>query len=167
MEPSDARADAIEVELVGVRVELPSNNPIVLLRERTGDRFLPIWIGATEAQAIAFALQGIVTQRPMTHDLMKEVLEGLGAHLDQIAVTDMRDNTFFAELHITNGGVTKVISSRPSDAIALAVRMSCRIVVSPNVLDEAGIVIRDEDEEREIAKFREFIDAIQPEDFQG
>jgi bifunctional DNase/RNase len=156
--------DRVEVDLVGVRVELPSNNPIVLLRERDGDRFLPIWIGPVEAQAIAFALQGIVTQRPMTHDLMKDVIEGLGARLERVDVTDLQDTTFFAELHIT-GVDTKVVSSRPSDAIALAVRMRARIFVAPSVLDSAGILIRDEDEEREVQKFREFIDQISPEDF--
>lgn len=158
------RDDAIEVTLVGVRVELPSNNPIVLLREREGDRFLPIWIGAAEAQAIAFFLQGIVTQRPMTHDLMKDVIEALGARLERIDVTDLQDTTFYAELTF-KGVEEKVVSSRPSDAIALAVRMGARIFVAPAVLDEAGILIRDEDEEREVQKFREFIDQVTPEDF--
>jgi uncharacterized protein len=158
------RSDAIEVDLVGVRVELPSNNPIVLLREREGDRFLPIWIGAAEAQAIAFFLQGIVTQRPMTHDLMKDVIEALGGRLERIDVTDLQDTTFFAELSL-RGVEGKIVSSRPSDAIALAVRMGARIFVAQRVLDEAGIVIRDEDEEREVQKFREFIEQVSPEDF--
>lgn len=158
------RDDAIEVDLVGVRVELPSNNPIVLLREREGDRFLPIWIGAAEAQAIAFYLQGIVTQRPMTHDLMKNVIESLGARLERIDVTDLQDLTFFAELSL-KGVDEKVVSSRPSDAIALAVRTGARIFVASKILDEAGIVIKDEDEELQVAKFREFIDQITPEDF--
>jgi len=158
------RSDAIEVDLVGVRVELPSNNPIVLLREREGDRFLPIWIGAAEAQAIAFFLQGIVTQRPMTHDLMKDVIEALGGRLERIDVTDLQDTTFFAELSL-RGVEEKIVSSRPSDAIALAVRMGARIFVAQRVLDEAGIVIRDEDEEREVQKFREFIEQVSPEDF--
>jgi len=156
----------VEVTLVGVRVELPSNNPIVLLREREGDRFLPIWIGPVEAQAIAFALQGIITQRPMTHDLMKDVIESLGARLEQVNVTDLQDTTFFAELHLS-GIDQKVVSSRPSDAIALAVRMQARIFVAPSVLESAGILIQDEDEEREVQKFREFIDQISPEDFEA
>lgn len=161
MEPSDA----IEVDLVGVRVELPSNNPIVLLREREGERFLPIWIGPTEAQAIAFALQGIITQRPMTHDLMKVVLESLGARVERVEVTDLQEGTFFADLHLVTEHGSKIISCRPSDAVALAVRMGVRLFVHERILDEAGILIRDEDEEREVAKFREFIDQITPEDF--
>lgn len=156
---------AIEVELVGVRVELPSKNPIVLLREREGERFLPIWIGPSEAQAIAFALQGIVTQRPMTHDLMKMLLDALNVRVERVEVTDFQEGTFFADLSVAGGGETKVISCRPSDAVALAVRMGVPLFVQPHVLDEAGILIRDEDEEREVAKFREFIDQITPEDF--
>jgi uncharacterized protein len=161
MEPSEA----VEVDLVGVRVELPSNNPIVLLREREGERFLPIWIGPTEAQAIAFALQGIITQRPMTHDLMKLFFDALGARIEKVEVTDLQEGTFFADLHIVTKEETKIISCRPSDAVALAVRMGVRLFVHTHVLDEAGILIRDEDEEREVAKFREFIDQITPEDF--
>lgn len=157
--------DAIEVDLVGVRVELPSNNPIVLLRERGGERFLPIWIGPSEAQSIAFALQGIVTQRPMTHDLMKMMLDSLNARVDRVEVTDMQEGTFFADLHLVTESGTNVISCRPSDAVALAVRMGVSLFVQPHVLDEAGILIRDEDEEREVAKFREFIEQIAPEDF--
>ena len=90
----------IEMNLVGVRVELPTNQPIVLLREKEGERFLPIWIGAMEATAIAFALQGIVTARPMTHDLMKNLLEELGVRIDRIVITELRDGTFYAVIQM-------------------------------------------------------------------
>jgi uncharacterized protein len=154
----------IELNLVGVRVELPTNQPIVLLREREGERYLPIWIGAMEATAIAFALQGIPTPRPMTHDLMKNVLEEIGVHVERIVITELRDGTFYAELQMAQNGAKYQISSRPSDAIALAVRLNVPIYANEDVLSEASIVIRD-DEEQEVEKFREFLDQVTPEDF--
>lgn len=154
----------IELNLVGVRVELPTNQPIVLLREREGERYLPIWIGAMEATAIAFALQGIPTPRPMTHDLMKNVLEEIGVHVERIVITELREGTFFAELQMAQNGARYQISSRPSDAIALAVRLNVPIFANEDVLTEASIVIRD-DEEQEVEKFREFLDQVTPEDF--
>lgn len=157
----------IEMQLVGVRVELPTNQPIVLLREREGERFLPIWIGPVEATAIAFALQGIVTQRPMTHDLMKSILEQISVQVDRISITELREGTFFAVIELTNNGNHYSVSSRPSDAIALAVRTSVPIFCSEEVLGEAAIRIRDGDEEeQEVEKFREFLDQVNPEDFQ-
>lgn len=154
----------IELELVGVRVELPHNQPIVLLKERTGDRFLPIWIGAVEATSIAFALQGVVTARPMTHDLMRNMLEDLAVSLDRVVVTALRDGTFYAELQMTQDGESFVTSSRPSDAIALAVRATVPIFANEEVLAEAGIEIEDE-EEVEVERFKEFLDGVTPEDF--
>lgn len=154
------------MQLVGVRVELPTNQPIVLLRERTGERFLPIWIGPVEATAIAFALQGIVTQRPLTHDLMKSILEETGVSVDRVVITELKDTTFYATLELTREGTQYQVSSRPSDAIALAVRMSVPLFAAPDVLNEAGIFIRDDDEqEEEVQKFREFIESVSPEDF--
>ncbi|HVL33761.1 MAG TPA: bifunctional nuclease family protein [Actinomycetota bacterium] len=155
----------VEMQLVGVRVELPTNQPIVLLRERSGERFLPIFIGPVEATAIAFALQGIVTQRPMTHDLLKSILETTGISVDRIIITELREATFFAQIELSKNGETFSVSSRPSDAIALAVRGSVPLFASPDVLSEAGIVIRDEDEEQEVQRFREFIENVTPEDF--
>lgn len=154
----------IELELVGVRVELPHNQPIVLLKEREGTRFLPIWIGPVEATSIAFALQGVVTPRPMTHDLMRDVLQSLSVEVDRIVVTDLREGTFYAEIHMdrTNGAVQ--VSSRPSDAIALAVRTSVPIFAEEGVLSEAGIEIED-DEEQEVERFKSFLDNVRPEDF--
>jgi bifunctional DNase/RNase len=154
----------VEMNLVGVRVELPTNQPIVLLREREGERFLPIWIGAMEATAIAFALQGIVTARPMTHDLLKNVLEDLSVLVQHIVITELKDGTFFAVIQMQQNGQTYEVSSRPSDAIALAVRVNVPIFAAEDVLTEASIVIRD-DEEQEVEKFREFLDNVTPEDF--
>jgi uncharacterized protein len=154
----------IELNLVGVRVELPSNQPIVLLKEREGERYLPIWIGAMEATAIAFALQGIVTQRPMTHDLLKNVLEEVEVHVERIVITELKDGTFYAVIQMSRNGTRYEVSSRPSDAIALAVRVNVPIFASEDVLSEASILIRD-DEEQEVEKFREFLDQVSPEDF--
>jgi bifunctional DNase/RNase len=154
----------IEMSLVGVRVELPTNQPIVLLREREGERFLPIWIGAMEATAIAFALQGIVTARPMTHDLLKNVLEDLAVQVQKIVITELKDGTFYAVIQMQQDGRAYEVSSRPSDAIALAVRVNVPIFANEEVLSEASIVIRD-DEEQEVEKFREFLENVNPEDF--
>lgn len=154
----------IELNLIGVRVELPSNQPIVLLKEREGERYLPIWIGAMEATAIAFALQGIVTARPMTHDLMKNVLEEVGVHVERIVITELKDGTYYATIQMARNGSRYEVSSRPSDAIALAVRVNVPIFANEDVLSEASIVIRD-DEEQEVEKFREFLDQVSPDDF--
>ncbi len=155
----------IELNLVGVRVELPSNQPIVLLKEREGERYLPIWIGAMEATAIAFALQGIQTQRPMTHDLLKNVLEEIQVQVERIVITELKDGTFYAVIVMSRNGTKYEVSSRPSDAIALAVRVNVPIFAQEEVLTEASIVIRD-DEEQEVEKFREFLEQVTPEDFE-
>jgi bifunctional DNase/RNase len=154
----------IEMELTGVRVELPTNQPIILLRERDGERYLPIWIGAAEAAAIALSLQGVVTPRPMTHDLLKNILEDLTVQVQRIVVTELRDSTFYASIEMQRAAESFEVSSRPSDAIALAVRMSIPIFASEEVLDEAAILIPG-DEDEEVEKFREFLDNVTPEDF--
>ncbi|MDQ3964650.1 MAG: bifunctional nuclease family protein [Actinomycetota bacterium] len=154
----------LEMSLVGVRVELPSNQPIVLLKEVTGDRYLPIWIGAVEATAIAFALQGIETPRPMTHDLLRDILAQAEVQVDRILINDLVDQTFYATIAMGLDGKSVEVSSRPSDAIALAVRINAPIFASEEVLDQAGIELRDE-EESEVEKFREFLDQVSPEDF--
>jgi uncharacterized protein len=123
-----------ELTVVGVRVELPSNQPIVLLKETAGDRYLPIWIGAVEATAIAFAQQGVVPARPLTHDLLKDVLEALGADLTAVTITDLRDGVYFADLQFASGAS---VSARPSDAIALAIRVGTTIYAEESVLSEA------------------------------
>jgi bifunctional DNase/RNase len=158
----------VEVTLVGVRVELPTNQPIVLLKERDGGRFLPIWIGAVEATAIAFALQGVVTQRPMTHDLLKNIVEELAVTVEGIDITELREGTFYAVIRMRAHGQSYEVSSRPSDAIALAVRAGAPIFAAEEVLEEASISMReDETEETEVEKFREFLDQVTPEDFKS
>jgi bifunctional DNase/RNase len=153
------------MELVGVRIELPSNQPIVLLREVGGTRFLPIWIGAVEATAIAYALEGVKPQRPLTHDLLKAVTESLGAEVARVVVTELRSGIYFADLVFSVDGKEVHVSSRPSDAIALAARSSAPLFASADVLEEAGVEIRDDDEEAEVERFREFLEHVTPEDF--
>jgi len=151
-----------EVSVVGVRVELPASQPIVLLKESGGERYLPIWIGAVEATAIAFAQQGVTTVRPMTHDLFRDVLEALGRPLQRVLITDVQDGIYYATL-VFEGGVE--VSARPSDAIALAMRVGSQVFVADEVLDRAGIIVPDE-QENEVERFREFLDTISPEDFE-
>ena len=151
-----------EVDVVGVRVEMPANRPIVLLRESHGDRYLPIWIGAGEATAIAFAQQGVVPPRPLTHDLLKDVLGATGNELSEVRITEVSDGVFYALLVLSSGAE---VSARPSDSIALALRTGSRIVCAEAVLEEAGIEVPEEEEE-EVEKFREFLDQINPEDFE-
>ncbi len=163
MDEPEERTTLSELNVVGVRVELPSQQPIVLLKEVEGDRYLPIWIGAVEATAIAFAQQGVVTARPMTHDLMRDLLTAFDRPLRTVTITELREGVFHAELGF-DGGVA--VSARPSDAIALALRTGAVIRGEEAVLAEAGIAIPDEQED-EVEKFREFLDQINPEDFQS
>lgn len=155
-----------ELDVVGVRVEMPSNQPIVLLRETDGERYLPIWIGAVEATAIAFAQQGMTHPRPLTHDLFRDVLEALEVRLEKVHITEMRESTYYAEL-IFDGGVR--VSSRPSDSIALALRTGSPIYAAEPLLDDVGVLISDGAvaDDDEVEKFREFLDHVSPEDFGG
>jgi bifunctional DNase/RNase len=161
--------NVIPVELVGVRVEIPANTPMVLLREQEGrHRLLPIYIGSPEASAIHYALEGIEPPRPLTHDLFLITLDELGATLDKIVVTEMRDRTFFAELHLTTADGEKVISARPSDAIALAVRCGASLFAGDELLDEHGQEPPEEPEEDAaeiIDEFKDFLENVDPEDF--
>jgi bifunctional DNase/RNase len=157
----------VEMHLEGVRVEMPTNSPIVLLREANGQRrVLPIFIGPVEATAIAFAQNGVVTPRPLTHDLLRDLLTALGVGVDRIVITELRDRTFYAEIEMTNQGAGYKVSSRPSDAIALAARLGTPIFANEAVLDEAAVTMNDdEDEEDEVERFREFLEGVNPEDF--
>ena len=162
----------VEMELVGVRVQMPTSTPILLLRETTGRRrVVPIYIGGPEAHAIDLALSGTPTARPMTHDLLAEVIESLGAALERIVVTELRDGTFFAELFLRDatGGV-QTLSARPSDAVALAARTGSPIFAEEALIDEAGIEESesesdDGDEEEMVEELRKFLDEVNPEDF--
>lgn len=158
------------MEVVGVRVEMPSNQPIVLLKEVDGSRFLPIWVGAHEATAIAFAQQGVEPPRPLTHDLMREVIEALDATVIAVHLTEIKDGVFYANLLIRDGAsVTQTLSARPSDAIALALRTKSNILADSQLLDLAGIEIPVEagGENQEVERFRAFLDEINPDDFAG
>lgn len=165
----------VEMELVGVRVDMPSNTPVLLLREQDGDRRnLAIMIGGPEAQAIAFALDGVETRRPMTHDLITTLIEDLGAHVDRIVISALRDDIFYADLVLSTGDDTTVVSARPSDAMAIAVRIGTPVYAEEAVLAEVGYVEDesgddDEDDGRDpdevVEEFREFIDQVNPEDF--
>lgn len=141
---------------------MPSNQPIVLLREVDGERYLPIWIGAPEAAAIAFAQQGVLPPRPLTHDLLKNVLEATGNVLSEVRITEMSEGVFYATMVLDT---SVEIEARPSDSIALALRTGARIVCAEELLDEVGIAVPDEREE-EVEKFREFLDHVSPEDFE-
>lgn len=167
----------IEVAIVGVRIELPSNQPLVLLREKLGERHIPIWIGAAEATAIALAEQGVVPPRPLTHDLLCGVVLALGHQIVRVNLTKVEEGVFFAELVFDNG---TTVGSRASDAIAVAQRAECPIWATETLMVEAGVVIGSHDEEgneqavaevdeakeREVRQFREFLNDVEPEDFE-
>jgi len=151
-----------EVEVMGVRVEMPTNKPIVLLRERDGERYVPIWIGAPEATAIAYAQQDVTPPRPMTHDLLVDVITGLGHTLSSVVITKMEENIFYAEL-VMDG--EQRISSRSSDAIAIALRAHVAIYVDDQVLDAVGVAVPVEEED-EVERFREFLEHVSADDFE-
>jgi hypothetical protein len=158
-------SETVPMDLVGIRIELPTNSPILLLRERGGDRYLPIWIGTPEATAIAMAHDGIETKRPLTHDLLASLMETLGATVESVVVTEVRGGTFYADIAVKLGDETHLVSSRPSDAVAIAVRTNAPLFADRDLLEEAGVHIQDEEDEDEIEKFREFLDRIDPTDF--
>lgn len=157
------------MELVGVRVEIPANTPMVLLREQDGrHRLVPIYIGSPEATSIHYALEGVVPPRPLTHDLFLNTLEALGATLSQVVVTEVRDHTFYAELHLTTPTGDTIVSARPSDAIALAVRCGAPLFAAEDLVDEVGQEPPPdpEDEAAEILdEFHDFIENVTPDDF--
>lgn len=163
-----------QVEVVGVRIEFPANQPVLILRELSGPRFLPLWIGLPEYNAISLALDGVEVSRPMTHDLLLAVIENLNETLTAVTITELQDGVFYAILQFTDH---EPVSARPSDAVALAVRTGVPIFVADEVMNEAGQFITEEDDSdaddsdsdepdlTELAQFREFLDNIKPEDF--
>lgn len=162
----------VPMELVGVRVEVPANTPVVILREQSGaQRLLPIVIGTPEASSIHAALEGIESPRPLTHDLMVQVLAQLEVQLAKIVVTEIKDHVFYAELHLLTMGRELVVSSRPSDAIAIAVRTGSPIFATEQLLAEAGQhpveIADDTDDEAIIDEFRDFLDDLDPDDFKA
>jgi len=164
----------VEMKIIGVQEVLPTNTPVVLLRESEGRRLLPIFIGHPEAASIALALADQKTPRPMTHDLMAVILDDFAIGVEQIVVSELRDRTFFAELHLRGPAGKQILSARPSDAIAIAVRTGSTVFVASEVLDEAAYLPPEDEQgedragtEEQVEEFREFLDQVAPEDFAG
>jgi uncharacterized protein len=167
----------IEMDVVGVRIELPSNQPLVLLKEAAGTRHIPIWIGAPEASAIAFVQQGIIPPRPMTHDLLVSIVAALNHAVTEVRIVRVEDTVFHAEVVFEDG---TTVNSRASDAIAIALRVPCPIYCAPQVMEDTGVEITEADDdgdeassaegqanaERELKQFREFLADVEPEDFE-
>ncbi len=156
-----------EMVIYGVSFDLVGKQPIVLLKTADGNKFLPIWIGHPEAAAILMKLQGATTPRPMTHDLVTDMLAHLDAKVIRICVTDLRDNTFYASITLQQNGSEIEIDSRPSDAIALAVRAEAPIFADDRVIEESAIEFEGEEvnEEEIVDEFRKFLDQVTPDEF--
>jgi len=178
----------IEMIIDSIRVSLMNYNRGVILKEKMADRYLPIWIGPAEADAIAVKLQGVTVPRPLTHDLLRSVIDALGARVNFITVTDLKNDTFYAKVTLDVDGGQMEVDSRPSDALALAVRVEAPIYVDETVLDKAGILLDketgkplgeveegdgegeagrkvSEEEMKRMGAFRDFIDTLDFEDF--
>ena len=166
----------VEVELTSVRVDLRSNTPLILLREKDEPhRSLPIFIGAPEASAIAMAQRGFEAPRPLTHDLLVNTIDSLGAHIERIEVVDLVDSTYYADIYLSGLSGSIQLSARPSDAVALAVRVNVPIFVNEDLMEREGVIVSEDGEEEEtqdsgddqsvLSEFREFLDKITPEDF--
>lgn len=165
-----------QVDVVGVRLELPSNQPVLILRDQQATRYLPLWIGTAEATAISLALEGVEPPRPLTHDLLANVIGQLGGQVTSVTVSELIEGTFFATINFLNHDS---ISARPSDAVALAIRNQVPVFVAQDVMDFAGMDLAIDDDfetdesefskadmsQDELDKFRAFLDEIQPEDF--
>ena len=165
----------IEVDVVGIRLELPSNQPVLILRDQQAPRYLPLWIGTAEASAISLALDGVTPARPLTHDLLVSAIFQLGGQISSVTINDLVEGTFYATLNFLNHDS---VSARPSDAIALAVRTSVPVFVAEEIMDFAGMGLAEQDEfavgpgpggqdmsADELEKFRAFLDEIEPNDF--
>ena len=168
--------DVRQVDVVGVRLELPSNQPVLILRDQNATRYLPLWIGTAEATAISLALEGVEPARPLTHDLIGTIISSLGGQISSITISELVDGTFFATINFLNHDS---ISARPSDAVAIAIRAGVPVFVAQEVMDFAGMDLAIDDDydsnrgdlagqemsQEELDKFRAFLDDIQPEDF--
>lgn len=153
-----------EMEVHGVNLDMLTNQPVIILKDLKSNRFLPIWIGQFEATAILMEVQGIRPSRPLTHDLLKTVIDTLKAHVNRIVINDLKEGTFYAQIHMSIDSSSLQIDARPSDAIALAVRTNAPIFADESVLDQAAIT-NEGGEEEEIERFREFLENVKPEDF--
>ena len=156
-----------EMVIYGVSFDLVGKQPIVLLKTTEGNKFLPIWIGHPEAAAILMKLQGATTPRPMTHDLVTDMLSQLDAHVVRITVTELRDSTFYAQITVQQDGSEIEIDSRPSDAIALAIRAEAPIFVADRVIEESAIEFEGEEvnEEEIVSEFKQFLENVSPDEF--
>ena len=156
-----------EMVIYGVSFDIVGKQPIVLLKTADGNKFLPIWIGHPEAAAILMKLQGASTPRPMTHDLVTDILSQLDAQVVRITVTELRDSTFYAQITVAQDGSEIEIDSRPSDAIALAIRAEAPIFVADRVIEESAIEFEGEEvnEEEIVTEFKRFLDNVSPDEF--
>lgn len=161
----------LPVELEGIRVEVPSNIPVMLIREIDEQRrLLPIYIGEAEASSISLAVSGVTPDRPLTHDLLLNVIHDLGGEVVMVVLTKVEEHTYFADIHLQLSGKEHIVSARPSDAVAIAVRADVQIFVESELMDKAGkstVGAQENDEEEILDEFRDFINSINPEDFQG
>lgn len=154
----------LQMKVHGVNLDVVTNQPVIILKDDGDERFLPIWIGQFEATSILMEMQGVKPPRPLTHDLLRTVIDNLEGTVTQIVINDLKDGTFFAKIHMSKEAGETVIDARPSDAIALAVRTKVPIFAEEKVVDDASI-LSDSGEEEEVARFREFLQDVQPEDF--
>jgi bifunctional DNase/RNase len=153
----------IRMEIKGLLMDPVSNMPVVILRDKEDGLFLPIWVGLFEANAIALEMEKISTPRPMTHDLLRNVLAELGTQVERVIINDLKDNTFFARIHLTRGDTRFDIDSRPSDAIALALRSRAEIFVDHEVLEKSKS-LRSESGEQDPERLRKWLEEVNPED---
>ncbi len=158
-----------QMSIYGINLDLFNSSPIVILKVEDENRYLPIWIGQPEARSILMKLQNQAFSRPLTHDLVANLVAEMGGTLDRITVTELRDSTFFATLHLSIDGRSVEVDSRPSDAIAIAVRAGAPIFAADNVIEEAGVVfeeaMEDAPEEEVVDKFKDWMNRVSPEDF--
>ena len=157
----------LEMVVKGLTLDPLTNMPIVVLRDMEGEKALPIWIGIFEANAISLEIEKVATPRPMTHDLIRNILNGMEAKVNRIVINDLKDNTFYAVIHIDHNGSDVTIDSRPSDAIALALRVEAPIFVAEKVIEEAKSIDLTEEKikEEDTEKWKEWLEQIKPEDF--
>ena len=156
---------AIEMKVSGLMIDPLTSMPIVILKNEEGDRMLPIWVGPFEAQAIAMKRDSIATPRPMTHDLLESIVRTLGAKVDKVVVTDLRESTFFAVVHLSTAGGRLEIDSRPSDAIALALRSDSPIFVEPEVLEKSAALDALKKPEESEQRLKKWFESVDPNDF--
>jgi len=154
----------VEMKIKGLMIDPVSNMPIIILKDSSGDVVLPIWVGVFEANAIAMQLEKIVSPRPMTHDLLRNVIEGLQARVDRVVITDLKDNTFFALIHVTRNGNPLTIDARPSDAMALALRSEVPILVEETVLEKSSVSDDESGSSDETERLRKWLEQVDPEE---